>query len=218
MRNSLTFCLNCTLFWGHSVLDVVIWPNCDRIVRKLATVSCHLYDGNALQGQQGNFLHRHSLYGAMKGKCVSLRMHLRAGLKKSAVYRHLCHSSFTFSHTHTHICTHVRVISSALSGEGRAGSTVASRWSVYSIWVMGQAGMDFPVLLLRCRGDEDEDGLDKGMGGISGMREGHTSSAVSYIFKRSPPTPAQLNTPQKPNYRYREVLKRQVTWRQGLRG
>lgn len=104
-------------------LTVAAW------LRKLATASCHLYEGNALRGQKGNFLHKHLLCVVMKGKCVSLCAHLRIGFllekrkRKNAIHKNACHSSFTLTVTHSHIGTHIHVISPVCDGMGRGGST-----------------------------------------------------------------------------------------------
>lgn len=51
----------------------MLLSHCDCMVRKLAAVSCHPCDRNALQGQKGTFLHRHfvSLCFVTKEKCLS---------------------------------------------------------------------------------------------------------------------------------------------------
>lgn len=91
-------------------------------------------------------------------------------------------------YTHTYPFYQLR----AESGKHSSGS---SHWSMYSSWVMRSSrdGLSSVVTEWRYRGDED--GLDDGGGA---------------------PTPAPLNTPQKPKQRYKELLKRQVTWRKGL--
>lgn len=68
----------------------------------------------------------------------------------------------------------------------------------YSSWVMRSStdGLSSVVTERRYRGDKD--GLDK-VGIFQNERRADTSSAVSYIFKHSPPAPASLNTPPKSN-------------------
>ena len=119
MRNALTFSLSCTCF-GDTV-SLMLLSNCDCMARKLATVSCHLYDGNSLQGQKGNFLHRHSLYVVMKGKCVSLCMHWGFGflaVKKKMLFTEMYDIPPPLSVTHTHIGTCARVISPVCDRRG----------------------------------------------------------------------------------------------------
>lgn len=185
--------------FGDTV-SLMLLSHCDCMVRKLATASCHLYEGNALRDQKGNFPHRHLLCVVMKGRCVSLCTHLRIGflLEKEKERMHFTKMHVippSLSQLHTVTLAHTSMLS----------AQCVTEWGEREAHEVNWDGLSSVVTEWRYRGDDD--GLDKGGDFFQNERRADTSSAVSYIFKHSP---ANTGSAKYSNYRYRE-LKRQVT-------
>ncbi len=130
-----------------------------------------------------------------------------------------CMTFLPHSRFHTLALAHTSLLSAhcMMGGESGKSDGGSSHWRAYSSWVIGSSwgGLSSVVNSRRCRGDRD--GLNKG-GIFFTMREGQRRHWQSHIFSIThQPTPVPLNYPQKLYYRYSELLKRQVTWRQALR-
>lgn len=141
---------------------------------------------------------------------ICLSVHAFEDLNRKGKKRCLMYATPpSFSFTHTHTC----YISPASDRRGeREAQRGSSHWSVYSSRVMrsGRDGLSSVPLI----GDTEGTRMRWIRGDFFRMREGQAHHQWCLISSNThPPT---LNTAQKPNHRYREVLKRQVTWRQGL--
>lgn len=173
MRNSLS----------HFVLGTQCpWCCYLTVTAQLAAASCHLYDGNAVQGQKGNFLHSQALYVLMKGKCVSLCVYLRSGFlvgKKLFTDINAIPPSLSVTHTHTLSFAHTSMLSAQCWTGGESGKKHSTEvGTVSESW--GQAGLDFPVLYT------EGASMDLDKGGFFWMREGQTHHQQCLISSNTP--------------------------------